>query len=316
MTIRHKSQGLIYLRRSGDRQETSLRKQLDWALHAAEQHDVGIEASVDDIPYMQAKGLSSYKSIRLDDAITGAELGRPGLKALVDDVQRDTSLSHIFVFKRNRLGRPDSPVDMMVIEDGLLREGVTIVRSDGVAQPAPGGEPQIAEYIGMLVDYHKSGEDLRELAEQMIRTQLQLARAGFWTGGNAPYGFARVLVNENGEIQEVLPKGKRVRQRGCHVVIIPHDQGKIRVWLQILRLKERGLGYKRIATHLNGKGIPSPGAGTVRTDHGVKHEVSGKWTHTSVRALWMKRASEATVKWVCHAPGIWPSILSPAGSST
>lgn len=34
MAIRPKSRGLIYLRRSGDRQETSLEKQLTWALDA------------------------------------------------------------------------------------------------------------------------------------------------------------------------------------------------------------------------------------------------------------------------------------------
>jgi len=290
MTVRDKSLGVTYLRRSGDRQETSLQKQLEWALTEAERLDVPIDASLEDLEYMLANGLYSYKSMRLDDAITGSELERKGLRSLVEDVQKDVRVSHVFVFKRNRLGRPDSPVDMMAIEVGLLRQGVTIVRSDGVAKPAPGGELQIAEYLGMLVDYHKSGADLRELADQMIRTQLQLARDGFWTGGNAPYGFARALVDSKGEILEILPKGKRVRQAGCHVVIIPQDMEKIRVWLQILSLKEQGWGYKRIATHLTRRGIPSPGAGTKRKDHGVEHEVSGKWNHTTVRALCRNRA--------------------------
>lgn len=290
MTIRKKSRGLIYLRRSGTKQETSLQKQLEWALAEAKQHGVSVDASVEDVHHMQAKGLFSYKSIRLDDAVTGAELARKGLGALVADVENDATLSHIFVFKRNRLGRPDSPLDLMVIEAGILRQGATIVRSDGVANPAPGGELQIADYMGMLIDYHKSREDLRELAVQMIHTQLQLTRGGFWAGGSAPFGFARVLVNAKGDILEVLPKGKRVRQDGCHVVIIPQDMEKIRIWLRILVLKERGWGYKRIATYLTRKGIPSPGAGTVRTDHGVKHEVSGKWNHTTVRDLCKNRA--------------------------
>jgi hypothetical protein len=140
MTIRPKSQGIIYLRRSGDRQETSLQKQLEWALQAAQQHDVYVDASIEDIGYMQAKGLCSYHSIRLDDAITGAELDRPGLKSLVADFGGNSHLSHLFVYKRNRLGRPNSPVDMMAIEDGLLRQHHPILYRQRSFHPGGTGE--------------------------------------------------------------------------------------------------------------------------------------------------------------------------------
>lgn len=124
----------------------------------------------------------------------------------------------------------------------------------------------------------------------MIRTQLQLAGKGYWTGGNAPYGFVRVLVNERGDVLEELPRGKRVRQAGCHVIIVPKDDTKIRTWLYILQLKEEGRGYKYIVRCLNELGIPSPDAGNIRTDHGMRHEVSGRWTVGTVRSLCMNRA--------------------------
>ena len=142
----------------------------------------------------------------------------------------------------------------------------------------------------MLFDYYRSGKFLRELAEQMILTQRQLAQKGFWTGGNAPYGFSRALVDERGVVLELLPRGKRVRQAGCHVVILPDDSAKLEIWDYILRLKEQGWGYKRIVRHLNELKIPSPDAGRIRTDHGVPHEVSGHWSHTTVRDLCMNRA--------------------------
>jgi len=289
MTGRRKNRGLIYLRKSSAPQETSLEKQLTWALDAAAQEGVEVDACLADVQHMQLHGLHTYKSIRLDDAITGSDLRRPGLVALVEDATNDASISHIFVYKRNRLGRPDSPVEMMAIEDPLLRQGITIVRSDGTAKPLPGGESGIDELIKMLVEYWMSGRDLRELSEQMIRTQMQLAQKGYWASGNAPYGFARALVNEQGEVLEILPKGKKVRQAGCHVVIVPHDEKKIGIWIDILRLKEQGLSYKKIAQHLNELKIPSPAAGTTRTDHGVRHKVSGKWTHTTVRSLCLNR---------------------------
>ena len=48
---------------------------------------------------------------------------------------------------------------------------------------------------------------------------------------------------------------------------------------------QRGWGIKRIARHLNARGIPSPDAGRTRTDHGVKHRVSGKWCPGTVGEL-------------------------------
>jgi len=43
------------------------------------------------------------------------------------------------------------------------------------------------------------------------------------TGGNPPYGFARVLVDSTGTIREKLPRGKLVQQPGCHVRVVPDD---------------------------------------------------------------------------------------------
>ena len=119
MMIRQRGRGLIYLRRSGDKQETSLEKQLTWALDAARDQRVIVDATLADLLHMQANRLHAYKSIRLDNAVTGANLERPGLKALVDDAMDDPAISHVLAFKRDRLGRPDSPVEMMAIEGGL-----------------------------------------------------------------------------------------------------------------------------------------------------------------------------------------------------
>ena len=241
---------------------------------------------------MQANRLHAYKSIRLDDAITGADLERPGLKALVEDAMDDPAISHVLAFKRDRLGRPDSPVEMMAIEGGLRHNGVTFVFSDGISTPSALDDgSELAGWIMMLFDYYRSGKFLRELAEQMILTQRQLGPKGFLDWRQCTlWIYSRALVNEHGVVMEFLPRGKRVRQAGCHVVIIPNDSAKLETWDYILRLKEQGWGYKRIVRHLNELNIPSPDAGRIRTDHGVPHEVSGRWSHTTVRDLCMNRA--------------------------
>lgn len=292
MGRRETNRGLFLLRRSGDRQESSLDKQLTWAAAKAQSEGVTVNAAPADLAHMRGAKLHSYKSIRLDDAIPGDELDRPGLTALIRDVVADRTISHVFVFARDRLGRPASPVDSMAKELELLRAGVTIVYPDDRLELPPGGQLGIADEIKMLLDYRMSGEQPRKLAEQMINTQRLLAEQGRSVGGNAPYGFVRALVNAKDEIQEYLVKGKRVRQPGCHVVWVPDpnddgtgEQSKLRVWVMMLTLKEEGWGYKRIANHLNELRIPSPAAGEHRTDGGERHMIDGFWSHTTVKAI-------------------------------
>jgi hypothetical protein len=171
------------------------------------------------------------------------------------------------------------------IEKQLLRAGITVIHSDGVTSPIRRGEQNILRDMELLLAYYQGGEELRKHAERVLGAQQQLAQSGYRVGGNAPYGFVRVLVNANGDLLEELPPGKTVRQQGCHVRVRPKFPDKIAVWLQILEWKAQGWGLKRIAQALNDRGIPSPDAGRTRTDHGVRHLVSGKWSPSTVADL-------------------------------
>lgn len=194
-------------------------------------------------------------------------------------------ISHVFAFKRDRLGRPDDPVEMLSVERRLNSAGITLVFSDAEANPRARGESRLPQDIQSLIAYHSSGEFLDSLADRVIRAHIGLARKGFSTGGTPPYGFARYLADESGQKLEKLEAGKRVRKDGCHVRWFPEDREKIAVWLLILERTRDGWGASRIARFLNERGIPSPGAGTRRRDQGVLHKVSGRWNPNTVRAL-------------------------------
>ena len=285
MIGRNKQDGAGYLRRSTNRQEASLPYQLDWAIAQARQHEVRFDVSQADLEIMQARGLHKYKCLYLDDGVSGADLERPGLRALVEGVVANQNISHLFTYKRDRLGRPDDPLDMMTLESQLTRAGLTLVFNDSIATPTRQGETDLPHIVQMLFAYHQSGEFLRSLAERVIEAQRRLAREGHSTGGSPPYGFARYLVDPNGNVVEELEKGRTVRQRGYHVRWLPKDTKKIATWISILEMKEQGLGFKRIADALNQLGIPSPSAGMARRDGGVAHKVSGKWNHNTIADL-------------------------------
>jgi DNA invertase Pin-like site-specific DNA recombinase len=283
--MRPKNRGLGYLRRSTGKQEISLQKQLEWNVAAARHHAVAFDFAEADLADMLARGLHSYKSIRLDDGISGSDLTRPGFVSLNADALADPSVSHVFFYKRDRFARPDDAMQAAQIEKKLLFAGITVVHSDGVTLPIRRGEQSIMRDLELLLPYYQGGEELRKHAERVLGAQQELADGGYRVGGNAPYGFGRVLVNAAGDILEELPRGKTVKQAGCHVRAVPKFPEKIAVWLQMLEWKSKGWGWKRIANSLNDRGIPSPDAGRTRTDHGVKHFVSGKWSQNTVAEL-------------------------------
>ncbi|HEY7308435.1 MAG TPA: recombinase family protein [Gemmataceae bacterium] len=282
---RAKNRGLTYARRSTDKQEISLPSQIEWAVTAARDHGVILDAAVADLTHMQAQRLHSHKDIRLDDGISGSDLTRPGFLAVSHDALADKTISHLFIYKRDRFARPNDAMQAAQIEKRLLMAGITLVFSDTVSAPILLGEQNIMRDLELLLAYYQGGEELRKHAERVLGFQKMLAEGGYRVGGNPSYGFVRVLVDASGNVLEELPQGKTVRQPGCHVRAIPKDAEKIAIWLQMLEWKAKGWGIKRIAKQLNDLGIPSPNAGRTRTDHGVKHKVSGKWSANTVAEL-------------------------------
>ncbi|MCX7415196.1 MAG: recombinase family protein, partial [Planctomycetia bacterium] len=197
MSVRTLNSARVYLRRSTSNQESSLEMQLNWAIEAAKRAGIPLRASMDDLRHMQSRRLIHYKDIYLDDAISGSRTKRPAFDAMNLELQTNTSVSHLFVFKRDRLGRPKDPVDMLVVERNLLALGVTCVMSDCVRDPGLTGNAATGQAIVALMGYSESGGFSRILSERVILTQTSLAAEGYSTGGRPPYGHGRFLCDSN-----------------------------------------------------------------------------------------------------------------------
>ena len=199
------NRGLVYLRRSDSKQELSLGMQLGWANRVCNQLGVPLDATPEDLARAKSERLVSHKDIRLDDGVSGAIMTRPGFLAAKRDVMNDRAISHLFIHKRDRFGRPEEAMAMALVEKQIRQAGVTIVFSDEIAGPLERGKADLAEDIKLILVYTESGNYLRNLAERVIEAQQSLALRGYRTGGNAPYGFVRVLVDPGGnEIEELL----------------------------------------------------------------------------------------------------------------
>ena len=172
---------------------------------------------------MMAGRMTSLKGLRIDDGVTGADMKRPGFLSLIRDATADRSISHLFIYRRDRFARPQDALEMAKVEKDLRRAGLTIVFADEVAGPLDPGEENIVADLGMWFAYHESGQFIPKHAERIIQAQRQLAQGGYRTGGNAPYGFGRALVDAAGTVVQELPAGMTARQPGCHVRLVPKD---------------------------------------------------------------------------------------------
>ncbi len=284
MPARAPSEARCYLRRSSAKQESSLEMQLEYVLAAARQHGVRLRASPADLAHMQAKRLTEYKDIFLDDAVSGTRTKRPAFDAMITKLKAEPTISHLFVHKRDRLGRPRSPLSMMMVEEDLKSAGVTIVTSEGVIVAGARGPEALGQSLTSLVGYYESGEFSRKLSERVVTRHIELAIQGYSTGGIPPYGFGRFLEKPDGTLVEI-PMHQRLTERNCHIRFLPNDEQRIKTWIWMLERLEAGWSTKRVAQRLNELGIPTRDAGRTRRDNGVEHEVSGKWHESTVYAL-------------------------------
>ena len=277
MAIRTPQRGLFYTRDSGGEHENTPGEYVRWAMRVASDHRVQFRGTADQIEQMIRTNVWGEGDVFVDFVVKGNLLSRRGLDALLQTTAADATVSHVFIPRRDRLARPDDPLDGMQIEDGLRRQGVTLVFMDLVLPPLGRGRRDMGEMILGLIDYDKAGQDRRELARKMLYAQLKLARAGYSTGGRAPYGFCRWQVREDGTTVRRLEDRDWERRAGHHVVWLPVEDE--RVWATIRRILDLldTTPATRVAALLTAEGYRrrAPGGSGLTVVSGTRPAVCG-----------------------------------------
>lgn len=277
--------GLFYTRDSEGKSDLAPPQYVVWAGGEAAKLGVAFTGTPAGILAMIAGGQSQAGDLFLDYAVSGNVLSRPGFDALRGRAISDPRVSHLFIPRRDRIARPDNPVDGVTMETELRAAGLTIVFLNKVAPPiARGARLELADLLGMLLDFNTSGEFRRDLAQKLISAKVSLAAQGFTIGGEPPYGFRRWLCSTDGTEKRELVTHEIVKMPGHHVVWLPTADAELAVVRRILDLIETTTAG-RIATALNAEGVPAPNAGRTFTRHGHVLPVSGLWTTNTVRNI-------------------------------
>lgn len=304
-----KPHGVLYRRKSEVEPGNSLNQQLAWGQKRAS--ELGLELNVPPEVATGASKRHEVGDVYSDAGVSGFFMHRLGFDAMMKRITGDPAVTHILVYKRDRFARPEDAATALAEENKLRQMGKTLIFGDEVLPPLKGTRADIGQQISGIVSFHESGVYLDNLAERVIPALVELAKKGYWTGGRPPYGFARVLVDQNDKVIRELQDGERVRQPGCHVRLLPKDQEKIKVCMQMFEWRRQRWGFKRIAKQLNASGIPSPDAGRSRSDkYGNSHRVSGKWSQNTVSSLLRNSAFIGELAFGSRSEGIRRRVSS------
>jgi site-specific DNA recombinase len=213
-----------YARSSDDKQEASCPQQLAWARQKAEV--CNLELAV----------------IRFDDGVPGDVIDRPGLEALFADLARFQKarrpVTTLLLFDQDRLSRGTSWAAGALMER-LSRLGVERVVTASRALDL--WDDADRAIFGIEQDLAKRGY-VKALSRTVSRAMASLALAGYWCGGQAPYGYR-------------IAGGKNQRH------LVPGPAEEVEAVRELFRLAALGaLSTSALARLANERGWPVPTA--------------------------------------------------------
>ena len=279
-----KGRALFYTRDSGGKAEMTPPQYVKWAIQKAVETGLEFSGTSEQIEKMIRRNIPAEGDIFQDQDVAGNVLDRPGLNALLREIENDPNVSHVFIPRPDRLARPNEIMEGVELETRFRQKlGVTLVFMERTGPPIPRGKKlQFADLIVSASDYEQAERFRGELAMKTLNAQLALARRGYSAGGRASYGLSRWLISDDGTLIRELQDGEIVRTKGQHVVWMKGQPEQWKTRRRIIDLVLMGVSASRIARMLTEEGVPAPDAGRRRRDGEQLHLVSGVWHQSSV----------------------------------
>lgn len=241
-----------YIRRSTSKQEKSL---------ADQRREIERYASE-----------NSYSIVRWyqDDAISGdATEVRQGFQAMHHAACNGRDFSAIICWDQGRFGR-FNPHEASYWTYPLAKAGVQLV----TVCAGPIDWDDFTEWLTYSVNQHGKHQFLQDLSKDVIRSLAAKAQQGYSCGQQAPYGYDRILIDEQGGYHQRISKGEKYsKPRSWRIAWLPSaDPIKVQTVQRLFAAyATQDIGYRALADQLNQEQIPAP--------------AGGKWFDSTVRAI-------------------------------
>lgn len=228
-----------YLRMSTDHQQYSLHNQADFIAKFAEKHNMEILHTYDDAG-------KSGVSIA----------GRDSLKKLVYDVMEGIiSIQAILLYDVSRFGRFQETDEAAYYTHLFRMHGVELIFC---AEPLPTKEFPLEASVMLNLRRAAAASLSKNISDKVFLGQANLIRHGYHQGGIAGYGLRRILIDEKGNIKEILSFGKRKSIQTDRVILAPGPAKEVRIVNLIYDMFiEQYIPEFLIADKLNRNGTPA-----------------------------------------------------------
>ena len=244
---------VAYYRHSAEiGQENSVEIQQDNVRNFAAKHDIDI---INEFADRGKSGLNAE--------------GRPAFNEMMEWVRTRADFCLILVLDVSRWGRFQDTDLSAHYESLCTQHGKQVIYTNiGFTRD----EDRLINQLRKSIDRYQSAEYSRTLSKKVFEGAAKVAHQGYRPGGPPPYGFHRMMLDENKEPDRILHPGQRKAIQNGRVILVPGDADQVEVILEVFVLfVKKGYTERQIAGHLNAKDIPSPG--------GVR------WSEASVRRI-------------------------------
>lgn len=233
---RRRARAAQYLRMSTERQIYSIDNQRDAIRDYAEVMGYDIVATYE------------------DPGRSGLSLGgRPGLQRLLEDVEsRRADFETVVVYDVSRWGRFQNTDESASYEYRCQTAGVRIEFCAELFV----NDGSIGSDVLKAIKRSMAAELSRMLSNRVFAGQSRVVRLGFRGGGNAGYGFRRLLVDASGKPKLILHRNERKSLASDRIILVPGPTDEIKVVRRIFnQYVKKGKTEREIASALNWRGL-------------------------------------------------------------
>jgi DNA invertase Pin-like site-specific DNA recombinase len=177
---------------------------------------------------------------------------RKGLLKLLQDVLGGKVEYHaILVYDVSRWGRFQDADESAYYEFICKRAGVPV----HYCAEQFSNDETLSSSLVKAIKRSMAGEFSRELGIKVFNGKRRLAQMGFWVGGEAGFGYQRLMISADGNRRQKLKPGERKRITTDRVVLIPGKKKEVETVRYLFQMAaQHRLGPSQIARRMNDRG--------------------------------------------------------------
>src|SRR5581483_8664900 len=181
---------------------------------------------------------------------------RAGLQQLLADVVSGIAeFKAILVYDVTRWGRFPNSDEAAYYEFLCARSGIPV---HYCAEPFNNDGTPVSALLKAL-KRSMAAEFSRELGEKVSRGKARIVRLGFWVGGQAGYGYRRLMLSMDGKPKQLMQSGQYKSLTTDRIILIPGPPKEQQGVREMFAMAIKRMGCAEIARELNRRGFAKEG---------------------------------------------------------